>query len=135
MHECWQSKPEMRLGEVLALFDGFKFTRNQVVKSETFVTKSKRKQVDYADKIKRVYVEFDGIRHFRAISGEDLLQIKERDRMLNEHVERNGWTLIRVSHDVFKYARGGHFTAEAVEEIGRLLRDLRPGVHFVGSSY
>lgn len=137
MHNVWLSKPERQLGELLSsIASSYDFKRNQVVKSECFTWKSRRKQVDYADKAKRVYVEFDGVHHFRVISSSHVLEsVRERDKLLNEHVTRNGWTLIRVSHDQFSYTRGGHFLDNCVAELTRILNEPTSGVHFIGESY
>lgn len=131
------SKPEKILLSFLQSVEGYSFKGNQVVKSETFSTKSKRKQIDMADKLKRVYVEFDGIIHFdpRVKGLENLIASQERDRMLDDHIVKHGWTLIRVSYDQFSYKRGGTFDENCLESIRKVLKDPLPGVFRIGSAY
>lgn len=133
----WQSKPEKKLFEFLLTVQGYDFKHNQVIKSEKFTNSSKRKQIDIADKIKRVYVEFDGIMHFSsAIKGEEAHnKTVNLDKLLNDHIVQHGWTLIRVSYDQFSYKNGGVFSDRCIEQLLSLLKDPKPGVHCIGDSY
>lgn len=137
MHSTWHSKPELALFELLRHVDGYQFKHNQIVKSETFTCVSKRKQVDVADAGLRVYVEFDGIVHFDArIKGsEKLTEIQQNDRLLDEHIERHAWTLIRISYDQFTYKDGGRFSERCLRRLFELLKDPKPGVFRLGDAY
>ena len=135
MHGRWQSTPEMRLGDLLREMSDYSFSYNQVVKSEMFTWKSKRKQVDYADKSRRVYIEFDGFHHFNDFKGNSSDAVRVRDRLLDQHIISNGWTLVRISHDQFTYSGGGKFLEECIEKLKKILRDCTPGIHLIGNCY
>ena len=135
MHGCWHSLPEKKLGEILSTFSEYNFSANQTVKSPNFIQKSKRKQIDFADKDKRIYIEFDGIRHFKEIPGSDFSIIRTNDENLDNHVIKNGWTLIRISHDQFEYSRGGFFLEDCIRQLTSLLKQPSPGVHKIGIAY
>lgn len=139
MHNCWKSKPELLLLSILQRVEGYEFKRNQVVKSETFTNKSKRKQCDIADKRARVYVEFDGIHHFenkfKERNEQQFSSGQRMDALFDEHVERHGWTLVRISYDHFSYKDGGMFTSESLQKLFEILKTPTPGVHKIGSAY
>ena len=135
MHGAWQSKPEKKLGEVLSQIPGFSFRHNQTVKSASFMWPSHRKQVDYVDKERRVYVEFDGYRHFHEFKGNNMVEIKMRDDIFDAHIISNNWMLIRISYDQFQYTGGGHFKEDCLERLRSILSNPTPGVHTIGHVY
>ena len=137
MHATWHSKPELALFELLKNYSGYNFKLNQVVKSDNFETKSKRKQIDIADKDARFYVEFDGIIHFESrVKGIEILnQTKKRDKTLDAHINDNQWTLVRISYDQFSYKDGGKFSEDCLKRLFDLLCKPTPGVHYIGASY
>ena len=109
---------------------------NQVVKSELFITKSKRKQVDIGDKSKRVYVEFDGPLHFIQTGLKQLENVQEKDKLLDEHIIKHEWTLIRVSYDQFSYRKSDYgFNKECIKKLFEILDNPISGVHKIGKNY
>lgn len=136
MNPNWQSKPEALLCQILSLIENYQFKPNQVVKSELFTTKSKRKQVDVGDKSKRVYVEFDGPLHFKQTSLNQLEVVQEKDRLLDEHITRHGWTLIRVGYDQFSYRKSDYgFNKECLKKVFDILNNPNSGVYKIGKVY
>ena len=137
MHSTWHSKPELTLFEILRNIKDYEFKHNQVIKSDTFNNVSKRKQVDIADASLRVYVEFDGIIHFepRIKGALKLSEIQNSDKLLDEHIVRHGWTLIRISYDQFSYKEGGRFKESCLKLLFEHLRNPQPGVHCIGDAY
>lgn len=137
MHSTWFSKPELHLYSILKSVTDYEFKHNQVIKSETFSNKSKRKQIDIADKSKRFYVEFDGIIHFDPrIKGEENFQrIHKNDIKLDEHITKHGWTLVRISYDEYSYKNGGSFSESCIEKLFELLKNPQPGVYKIGKAY
>lgn len=132
----WQSKPEKILYEICKSFSGFSFKRNQTVKSNSFINKSKRKQVDIVDKEKRIYIEYDGPLHFKETSLKiSLAEIQLKDKLLNEHILENNWTLIRISYDQFSYKAQGHFIDSCLDSLKKILSSSVPGLYFIGNMY
>lgn len=135
MHNCWQSKPEKILFNVLLGQVGFCFKHGQCVKSDFFDWKSKRKNVDIVDKSARIYIEFDGIYHFEPIRGGDVLKnVQHRDKMLDKHIERHVWTLIRVSDDQFCY-KSERFSDECIKALLDIVNQKQRGVFKIGKRY
>jgi hypothetical protein len=136
-HAIWHSIPELALFDLLKNVEGYDFVHNQVVKSVAFPNKSKRKQVDIADRSRHIYVEFDGIIHFNArIKGEDNFErVKCMDAMLDDYITKHDWTLIRISYDQFSYKDGGRFEPDCLKKLFEILKDPRPGVHRIGKAY
>lgn len=131
MLNCWHSKPQLALFELAKMIDGYSFKSNQFVKSETFTKKSKRKQIDIADSKMRVYIEFDGPYHFKNING-TLEEIQSSDKLLDEHITRHGWTLIRVSYDQWN---GKKFDDACLKQFFEVLKNPKPGVVKIGKAY
>jgi very-short-patch-repair endonuclease len=136
MSNCWRSKPEMMLFDVLKDIEEYRFKQNQIVKSDKFPTKSKRKQIDIGDKSKRTYIEFDGELHFKQTGLNQLDTVQEKDRLLDEHIIKHGWTLIRVGYDQFSYRKSDYgFKKECLERVFEILDNPTPGVHRIGAVY
>jgi len=136
MKDSWKSKPELLLFDLLKDVNGYSFKQNQIVKSELFISKSKRKQVDIGDKSKRVYVEFDGPLHFKQTGLNQLEAVQEKDRLLDEHIIRHGWILIRVSYDQFSYRKSDYgFNKECMEKVFEILNNPKRGVYKIGELY
>lgn len=134
----WFSKPEKLLFEYLKSIPGFNFRFNQIIKSYLFNWKSKRKQIDMADKKSNIYVEFDGPTHFKSMGREEaLLEVKRRDALLEEHIKNNNLILIRISYDQFKDKRknGGIFKEDCLIKINKILNDKIPGIYKIGIYY
>lgn len=131
MLSTWHSKPEIALFEIVKNIDGYSFKNNQFLKSETFVKKSKRKQIDIADHNLRVYIEFDGPHHFRNIHGV-LSDVQQSDRLLDEYIKKQGWTLIRISLDQWK---SGKFKDECLKCLFDALKNPCVGVLKIGKLY
>jgi len=136
MLNTWHSKPETILFEAVLNYNDYVFKRNQIVKSEIFPTKSKRKQIDIGDKSKRVYIEFDGQLHFKETQLKQLERVQLKDGLLDKHIIKHGWTLIRVSYDQFSYRkRDFGFKKECLEKVFEILDNPTPGVHTIGEAY
>lgn len=145
MINSFQSKPELKLFEFISLLDGFSFKRNQFVNSLLINNKSHNKQIDIGDKNKRIYIEFDGVLHFFPKFGEDhLINIKEKDSQLNQHIINHNWTLIRISYDQFVNKTNvvnkvkidtSFFKKECLDEIIELLNANKHGVYKIGEAY
>lgn len=130
----WRSKPELALFELVKMIDGYTFMNNQFIKDETFMSKTKRKQVDIADVNMGVYLEFDGPWHFQNING-SLQENIARDKLFDEYIERNQLKLIRISHDQYSYGKGGSFKEECLKQLFDALKDPKPGVVKIGKAY
>lgn len=126
-----QTTPEKVLQNLLSGIEGYDFKYSQCVKSNHFSSLSKRKQVDFGDKSRRVYVEFDGVRHFRDFNG-SLKKIREQDDALDSHIIEHGWTLLRISYDQFT---GKKFSETCIKSLFELLSNPKPGVFRIGKEY
>ncbi len=145
MINSFQSKPEKKLFEFVSLLKEFDFKRNQFIKSTNFSSLSKRRQIDIVDKNKRIYIEFDGKIHFISVFGDDvLLKNKIRDDEVEQHIYNHNWTLIRISHDQFKYATkmvngikqdNSYFKQECLYKLVMLLNENKPGIYKIGEAY
>lgn len=144
MLESWQSRPEKKLFQFVSTMPGFNFKKNQRVKSETFLSLTKEKQIDMADKEKRIYIEFDGIFHFKDVFNGKLAEVQNKDNLLDQHIIKHGWTLIRVSYDQFLYRTkkidnkkidASYFKQECLDKIIEILNSGIPGVYKIGEAY
>jgi hypothetical protein len=130
------SKPEMLLFDIVVGRQDYKFKLNQVVKSNRFISKSKRKQVDIGDKLRRVYLEFDGELHFKQTKLDQLDKAQIKDKLLEEYIAEHGWVLIRVGYDQFSYRKSDYgFKKECLERVFEILDNPTPGVHRIGDVY
>jgi len=129
----WTSRPETALFEIVSSIEGYSFKRSQRVKSVTFPTKSKFRQVDIGDIKLRVYLEFDGDLHFqKKFESQDLDEIQLKDKLLDEHIEKHNWTLIRISYDQWNKKE---FKKECLEQLFESLKNPQPGVTRIGKMY
>jgi very-short-patch-repair endonuclease len=145
MINSWHSKPETKLFEFISNINGFNFKRNQRVKSELFISSTKEKQIDMCDKEKRIYIEFDGILHFLPKFGVDVLEsTKNKDKLLDLHIAKHNWILIRVSYDQFIYSTKSlnkakqdtsYFKQECLNKIIEILNNKVPGIYKIGDVY
>jgi very-short-patch-repair endonuclease len=134
-----KSRPERALHAFLIQVPGYNFRYAQMLKDDLFITKTKRKQVDFGDHARRVYVEFDGRHHFDHVfsrTQENLECTQQRDRALNEFIKREGFTLVRISQDQFSYKRGGFLLESCLHRLTEILNAPQPGVvYFIGNAY
>jgi very-short-patch-repair endonuclease len=139
LSKCFASKPELTLHQLLVQeFSSKNFVRNQHLKrrGKFLTTKSHVRQVDIYSPEEKIVVEFDGVYHFKPVKSDvELAYIQRKDQELNHVLVEEGFTLIRVSYDQFKYARGGHFREECLSEIRRILNTGERGLFLIGSSY
>ncbi len=139
MINCFQSKPEKKLFEFMVLLDGYSFKRNQFIYSETISNKSHKKQMDIADKNKRIYIEYDGVLHFKPKFGQEVLEkIKKRDQEAEDHILKHNWVLIRVSCDQYidrNKIEKSYFKNDCLEKIKEILKNNKPGVYKIGNEY
>lgn len=137
MHKKFQTLPEKMLFRFCRLLNP-NFESNKQVKSTNhfLINKTKSKQVDTLDKDLKILVEFDGIYHFKPIFGENRLEItKEKDLELNKYCLDNDYLLIRVSQSCFIYKNINDFDSLTKEKISNLIKNKKPGIHFIGSEY
>ena len=130
----WQSQPEKMLFNIVVNYNNYNFSRNQKIKSTTFTSKSKIKQIDIGDRSRRIYLEYDGPLHFLNKLGQ-YKYVHEKDILLNECIENRKWVLIRVSYDQFSYKYGGLFSEKCMNQIFKILNDPKPGVYYIGKAY
>ena len=133
----WFSKPEKMLYQLLLKLSDFNFKFNQVIKSSIFDWKSKRKQIDMADKNKGIYVEFDGPWHFIPMGNEEKFkEAVRRDRLLEQHIKDNNLILIRISYDQFHDSRKNpYFYDECIEKLFTIINSNNPGIFKIGNKY
>lgn len=145
MITSFHSKPERKLFEFVSNIPSFNFKLNQFINSTMISNKSHNKQIDIGDKEKRIYIEFDGLIHFKPFKGEKILAcIKNKDLEIDKHITNHNWTLIRVSHDQFIYKTKmidkvkhdiSYFKQECLDQILEILKDNKPGVYKIGEVY
>lgn len=107
------------------------FIRNTQLRCQT-----KKKQVDFVNRQKKMVIEIDGPWHFLPIrSEENLLQVQARDRMLNQEIMRRSWRLIRLSMQGFK-GKSGELISPSLSELLRVIDDGSwEGIRCYGSLY
>lgn len=137
MLKIWHSKPERLLLDIVKSHSEYTFKSNQFVKSEEFPSKSKRKQVDICDKLRRLYIEYDGKLHFiNPWKDRRMFDVQASDLALDKHIIKHGWTLIRVGYDQFSYRKSDYgFKKECLERVFEILDNPTPGVHRIGAVY
>lgn len=132
----WNSKPEAVLYQEMIKRTKFNFKRHQKLRSEKFLCFYKQKDIDIGDTDRRVYIEYDGPLHFKQTTLNQLDNVQEKDRLLDEHIIQHGWVLIRVGYDQFSYRKSDYgFKSECLAKIDGLLNNLVPGVHRIGDVY
>lgn len=145
MINSFQSKPEKKLFEFVSSLINFSFKRNQFINSLLISTKSHNKQIDMADKEKRIYIEFDGILHFKPQRGiEKFFNIIKKDNETDQHIINHNWIMIRVSYDQFKYSTktinkikqdNSYFKQECLDKLLSILNNNLSGVYKIGEAY
>jgi predicted transcriptional regulator len=136
MLNSWNSKPETLLYEVIVKRNDYNFRRHQKLKSKTFISITKEKDIDIADKLKKVYIEYDGALHFKNTNLNKLTEIKEKDRLLDEFITKENLTLIRVGYDQFSYRKSDYgFKKECIDKIFEILDNPKPGLYKIGEVY
>lgn len=135
-----QTRPEKVLRVILGKINGYEFRYAQTLKSIRFATfnVSQRKQLDFGDKKLGVYIEFDGIHHFKQshrMSAEQFADVQSKDEILDDLIVERGLTLIRISYDQFLCKQGGIFLQDCLSRLHELLRNPTPGVHRIGDVY
>ena len=132
----WNSKPESLLYHEMTKRTQFNFRRHQKLRSEKFLSFYKQKDIDIGDTAKRVYIEYDGPLHFKQTTMNQLANVQEKDRLLDEHIIEQGWVLIRVGYDQFSYRKSDYgFLADCLAKIDEILNDPKPGVHRIENVY
>lgn len=128
------SKPELLLFQIVSdRFPNYEFKLNQSIRHDNFImTKSKRKQIDIFSSKKCVIVEFDGIRHFEAKSGQEaLLEIQKKDSLMNS-LYSSEYAIFRISQSCFK---GDRFRENVLNKLFELISNPVPGVYKLGEEY
>lgn len=139
LYNSYQSHPEELLFNLVSLLDRFQFKRRRFLKSPLILNKTNTKQLDISDKINNIYIEFDGIVHFKSIFGEEaLIEKQNRDDNLNSVIIQNNWTLIRISYDRYIYnskREKCHFKQECLDTLYQILNNNIPGIYKIGTAY
>jgi hypothetical protein len=139
MLDSWHSKPENELFNMLKERSKYNFKQNQFLKSNTFITNTKRKQIDIADHGNRMYIEFDGVFHFKQTTLRQLGSLETtqlKDKLLDDFIIDNGFTLIRVSFDQFSYKKSDYgFSKKCIDRIFEILEQQISGVYYIGEAY
>lgn len=133
----FQSRPEKKLYEFVKNINN-NFKRNQQLVSDIYfkTNKNPRKQVDIIDLENKIILEFDGECHFKNIHGDELLEkIHIKDLELDNFCRDNLYTLIRVSQSCFIYKTVNDFSQVVKSKVEELLKDLKPGVFYLGKEY
>jgi hypothetical protein len=135
MLTIYSSKPEKLLYNLVKDHPKYNLKRHRKIRSDKFKA-YKQRDVDIGDADKRIYIEYDGPLHFKQTSMNQLEGVQERDRLLDEHIIKHGWFLIRVSYDQFSYRKSDYgFKNECLEKVFGILDDPLPGVHKIGAAY
>jgi hypothetical protein len=126
--------PEKSLQEILKKYNDYNFKWSQIIISETFIpNKTLRKQIDFGDHNKKIYIEFDGIRHFKCVQSKDEFERTQKmDLLLNEYIVLNNFTLIRISYDQYKNFK---FNLACLIRLNEILSNPASGVHYIGDAY
>lgn len=139
MTGTFQSKPEKMLYEwCCQTFPALDFKQNQQFRriGKITTTQSGKRQLDIYSRSHEIVVEFDGVWHFKAIKDQNtLIKIQIRDLELNRVLPEEGFTLIRVSYDQFKYGRGGYFLESCLERIRGIVLSGEKGLFLIGDAY
>lgn len=136
MLDVFHSKPELELFKIVSQVEGHQFKLNQVIKSDLFISKSKLKQIDIGNKKQNIYIEFDGPLHFINTNLNQLNEVQQKDKLLDEHILKHEWILIRVSYDQFSYRSSDYgFKKECLEKLFAILDKPISGVHRIGENY
>lgn len=137
MHKKYQTLPEKKLFEFCKSLNS-NFESNKQIKSvkHFLINKTASKQIDILDKEAKILLEFDGVYHFRPIFGEDnFKKIKSKDLELNKYCLDNNYLLIRISQSCFIYKNINDFDIATKDKISYLIKNQKPGIHFIGSEY
>lgn len=135
MLNVYSSKPEKLLYDSVKNYSKYNLRRHRKVRSDKFKS-YKQRDVDIGDVDNRLYIEYDGPLHFKQTSMNQLDDVQEKDRLLDEHVIKHGWTLIRVGYDQFSYRKSDYgFKKECLERVFEILDNPTPGVHSIGDVY
>lgn len=133
-NEFRMTHPEKTLQEILKIRIDYNFKWSQIIISKTFTpNKTLRKQIDFGDQNKKVYIEFDGIRHFKCLqSKEQFEKTQKMDLLLDEYIVLNKYTLIRISYDQYKNFK---FNSICLDKLNEILNIPILGVHYIGDMY
>lgn len=139
MITTYQTKPEKVLFEFIKKIKGYEFKKNQFINSINISNKSGNKQVDIADKKKRIYVEYDGPLHFLPKFGQEKLDlVQKKDNELDNHILNHNWILIRISYDQFiskQNIKNCKFKFSALKQLVKIIKQNNPGVYRIGKLY
>ena len=131
------TKPELLLRQILTEFSEFSFNYGQIIKSEKLLVtnKSGRKQVDFGDLKKGVYIEFDGKHHFEAIfqTPEEFQRTQLKDKILDEIIIERNLMLIRISYDQYHPKNG--FSDDCISQLVNSLANIQCSVVKIGKQY
>lgn len=139
MHKSWQSKPEGDLFDIINKNFPNTFKRNQTLKrtGKFLSTKTNIRQIDIMSLENKIVIEFDGIHHFKDVFKKkgNLNEVIKKDKELNKVLVKEGWTVIRISHDEYEYKKNGTFNKETLDKIESIILNKLRGLWLFGKSY
>lgn len=127
------SRPESCL---MTLLKPYGFTRNCFISDTTFHNGSHRRQVDFVNHNRKIFIEFDGQHHFTSSWKRLALEsIQKNDVALDKWVLNNHYTLIRVGWKQF-HSRKNELTESCRLALVNLLNQpTLEGVWLIGNEY
>jgi hypothetical protein len=132
----FKSKAEKELKIFLRTLDNFNFKNNQFISDDSFISKTKRKQVDFIDYKKNIFIEYDGQFHFENKMNPDRLVIQRSiDKLFDKYIIDNNLILIRISFDQFRYGSKPHFIQTCLDQLISILNNPSPGIFWIGTAY
>lgn len=136
MLRAWQSKPEKELFRLVSEIYPNTFKRNQQMRRVKFkTTKSGNRQIDILSIEEKILLEFDGPFHFKPIFGNEKFEnIKKKDQELNDVLNHEKYTVIRVSDDQYSYS-SGTFKESCIQKIKEIIDEKKRGVFLIGDQY
>ncbi len=145
MISSFHSKPELKLFEFMSELDNFNFKLNRFIQSEFFNTSTNNRQIDMGDEDKKIFVEFDGVGHFKQLFTEESFnKIKEKDKEVEKFISKNKYLLIRVSYDQYVVKtttidkikhNTSYFKETCLQEIMKILSKNKSGIYKIGEAY
>lgn len=129
-----QTKPEKWLMDWLEENYPKEFNYSRTLKNKKLKNKSKRKQIDFVNQDRTIFIEVDGIFHFKKIH--DIYEnICYNDTVINEYFQqRKNKILIRISYDQW-HPKTGKIKEKCLNKIKEIIFNSKGGVYFLGEKY
>lgn len=112
------------------------FIRNILVSDDSFRTKTHRRQIDFANHSKKIFIEFDGQQHFMpAWKRMPLDEIHINDVELDRWSIKNGYSLIRIGWKNFNSRKSSLDDRAKAALFDLIERPNLRGVWLIGDEY